>query len=820
MIKVNNLKKSFGKNNQIEVIKDLSLEFPKTGLIVLLGHSGSGKTTFLNIVGGLETANSGRIEMFDKNVKLSKDSAWLKIRSKEVGYIFQNYHLIPTLTVYENVALSLRILGYKDEKEIEKRVFYTLDSINMLNYRNRLVTQLSGGQQQRVSIARAIVKNPNVILADEPTGNLDSKNTFEVMSIIKKISKEKLVIWVSHEKSLVKHFADRIIEIKDGEIISDLLNDKQDFKYVDDNTIYLKELNVDQSIKNNKWDIEVYSDDQIDDEIIKPNQVTLILRNNTLYLDVSGSIRNIKIINQDQSINLNRTQSIEEHQKSETDKPFDLNVLKHEKDYKSKFSSFGKSLIKSFLNLFNLSKSVKAMFFIFSLMGILLAIGIPFITNIRSERVIYQSDLQNLIRINYISSNGPNYRLLESIKEENDDTFYINVFAKSRVNFDIKSLSGESNLEFLVDLGIHDHLKSENLMAGTLPKNNYEIAIDYSIILEDYQLPISLFKKAGIWEYDMIIGKKIKNPYLPDMPFTITAVVNSGAKRIFAAKEAMVFIASNDNQNILSTEIFVNDENFILTGRMPNPKALDNNPYEVLVPIEMLSQFPDLETHDFNSSERYYIDFNVIATGYYEYTGNKNFNNVRLLPSQDLSFRLFQLTINQRVISIVSSNPDRTIIAVQTLFPSAQIVYPYQEKMDEGRVFLLGLQSLLVLGLLLILLSIACVYFMLRASITSKVYELSIYRALGVKKIDLMKQYISEIIVTLSFSSILFYILTTIIVDEVQNYLIGSANYFLISKEGFIIGFLLIYLIGSIGLIPIIKILRKPPAHLLSQYDI
>ena len=186
MIKVNHLNKSFGKNNRIKVIKDLSIDFPEKGLVVLLGHSGSGKTTFLNILGGLETADEGSIEMFEKNIKLASEKAWGKIRSSDIGYIFQNYHLIPKLTVYENVAMSLRILGYQDEKEIEKRVFYTLEAVGMLNFRGRLSTQLSGGQQQRVAIARAIVKNPKVILADEPTGNLDSKNTYEVMNIDRK----------------------------------------------------------------------------------------------------------------------------------------------------------------------------------------------------------------------------------------------------------------------------------------------------------------------------------------------------------------------------------------------------------------------------------------------------------------------------------------------------------------------------------------------------------------------------------------------------------------------------------------------------------
>ena len=119
-----------------------------------------------------------------------------KIRSLKVGYVFQNYHLLSHLTVFENVALVLKMMGMKKKEEIEKRVNYVLEVLGMYPYRNRLSTMLSGGQKQRVAIARAIVKNPNIIIADEPTGNLDSKNTIEIMNILKTISKEKLVILV------------------------------------------------------------------------------------------------------------------------------------------------------------------------------------------------------------------------------------------------------------------------------------------------------------------------------------------------------------------------------------------------------------------------------------------------------------------------------------------------------------------------------------------------------------------------------------------------------------------------------------------------
>jgi len=819
MIKVNHINKSFGKNNRIKVIKDLSLDFPEKGLVVLLGHSGSGKTTFLNILGGLETADEGNIEMFEKNIKLSSEKAWGNVRSKDIGYIFQNYHLIPKLTVYENVAMSLRILGYQDEKEIEKRVFYTLEAVGMLNFRGRLSTQLSGGQQQRVAIARAIVKNPKVILADEPTGNLDSKNTYEVMNIIQKIAEEKLVILVSHEKHLVKHYADRIIEVKDGIIINDYINEKTNYTFVDDNTIYLKDLNDDAKIQEEKWNVELFSDD---DEPKVPYKVTMIVRNKTLYLDVSGSIKNYKILNQDRTIQLNKEQLSSDVKMNHKGSDFDLSVLSHEGSGKRRrsFLSIGKAVKDSFLSLFNLSKKSKMMFFVFALMGFVIAIGIPFLMNVKSDRVMYVSDQENLINVRYIASSGANYRLLQAVKEADDDSFYINIYKRSTILFNSPNLLGENSVYINADLGIHDHLSSNHLLYGKLPENKYEIAIDYSLILEDYTQSISQLKSVGIWDYEMIIGREVVNLYLPDQPFIISAVVNSGAKRVYAAKEAMVFLGTNDDRRILAYEMFIDDPNFIVTGRLPKDYNPNLGRYEVLIPKEFLSFYTDLETWDFESGEHYQVDYQVYASGYYEYTGEKKFSQTVLLPAEDVALRLFQYTTNQRNISIVSRNPERTMIAIGALFSTSQIDWPYQNAANEGKVFLLGLQSFIILGILLVILSIACVYFMLKASMTSKIYEISVYRALGVKKYDIVKQYVVEILMTMTFSSLTFYLIATLLIRETQNLLIGSANYFLVSFEGVMIGVLLIYSIGLVGLIPISRLLSKSPAQILSDYDI
>ena len=226
MLKLENVNKYFNKNkpNEIHVLNNVSLDFDKTGLVAILGPSGSGKTTLLNLIGGLDKVDDGEIYINGKKITNSHSDSVDKIRNLNIGYIFQDYKLIDNISVYENIAISLKMIGEKDERKIKKNVQYVLEAVNMYRYRYRLAKTLSGGQKQRVAIARAIIKNPNIIIADEPTGNLDSKNSIAVMDILKSISKEKLVILVTHETELAKQYASRIIEIEDGKIIKDYEN--------------------------------------------------------------------------------------------------------------------------------------------------------------------------------------------------------------------------------------------------------------------------------------------------------------------------------------------------------------------------------------------------------------------------------------------------------------------------------------------------------------------------------------------------------------------------------------------------------------------
>ena len=218
-IKVENIVKTFNRRsrNANKVLKGVSFELPDNGLVCIFGKSGSGKTTLLNIIGGLEKADSGKVYIDGECTSGKTD----KIRNAKIGFIFQNYYLEKGYTIAEILRNQMIIAGFKDEKEIARRTEEALKLVDMERFKNKLGDALSGGQQQRVAIARAIVKGSDIILADEPTGNLDAENTMKVMDILKEISKTQLVVIVTHEVSLIKKYADSHIKIVDGELVED-----------------------------------------------------------------------------------------------------------------------------------------------------------------------------------------------------------------------------------------------------------------------------------------------------------------------------------------------------------------------------------------------------------------------------------------------------------------------------------------------------------------------------------------------------------------------------------------------------------------------
>lgn len=221
MIEIKNIVKTYHpkKGDKVVALSDVSVKFPETGLVFILGKSGSGKSTLLNVLGGLDTADSGEIIIKGKSSKDFSQGDFDSYRNTYLGFVFQEYNILEDFNVGANVALALKLQG---RKATDEEINEILKEVDLAGFGKRKPNELSGGQKQRVAIARALVKNPEIIMADEPTGALDSNTGIQVFDTLKKLSENKLVLVVSHDRDFAEKYGDRVIELKDGKIISDI----------------------------------------------------------------------------------------------------------------------------------------------------------------------------------------------------------------------------------------------------------------------------------------------------------------------------------------------------------------------------------------------------------------------------------------------------------------------------------------------------------------------------------------------------------------------------------------------------------------------
>lgn len=222
-LEIKDLKKSYGESgNQTEVLKGISFSVEKGEICVLLGPSGSGKSTLLNIIGGIDTADDGYVSIQNEKTADMKEKALTKYRRKHLGYVFQLYNLIPNLTVRENIEVG----AYLSDKPLD--IDDLLHTLGLYEHRNKMPNQLSGGQQQRCAIGRAIVKNPDILLCDEPTGALDFNTSKDILRLIEEVNEKygNTILMVTHNDAL-KEMADRVIKFRDGKVRKDYRNEKR-----------------------------------------------------------------------------------------------------------------------------------------------------------------------------------------------------------------------------------------------------------------------------------------------------------------------------------------------------------------------------------------------------------------------------------------------------------------------------------------------------------------------------------------------------------------------------------------------------------------
>lgn len=297
MIKIEKLNKKYRsrKTKNYRALKNINLELPDTGLVFVVGKSGSGKSTLLNILGGLDNASSGRVIVDGNEITKFGERKFANYRNSHIGFIFQDYHLLDDLTIYENIIISLNLNRIEDNG----LVLNALKRVGLQGYENRYPSELSGGERQRVAIARAIVKNPRIILADEPTGNLDHRTASSVIKLLKEISNNCLILIVSHNTNDAFMYADRIIELYYGQVLTDYMRNKDfidDIVYQEDTLYYPSDKvltkedieYINEGLKSNEIKNVVY----VENKFIKHEQEELIekhveiKRNNLSFKEV------------------------------------------------------------------------------------------------------------------------------------------------------------------------------------------------------------------------------------------------------------------------------------------------------------------------------------------------------------------------------------------------------------------------------------------------------------------------------------------------------------------------------------------------------
>lgn len=812
MIRILGLNKYYnkGRRNQIHVINNTNLELPDKGLVALLGPSGCGKTTLLNAIGGLDRVNKGSIYINDKKITSKFSYKVDKIRNLNIGYIFQDYKLIDDMSVYDNVAMVLKMIGIKDKKEIKTRVEYILERVGMYRYRYRPCGMLSGGERQRVGIARALVKNPDIILADEPTGNLDSKNTIEIMNIIKAISRDKLVLLVTHEVDIAKFYASRILEITDGTIVKDYINkhdDKIDYRI--DNTLYLKDFKYSYKNSDNNINIDYYNDED------KKLNLVIAVKNGNIYIKSNDDSR-IEVVDSNSSIEI-----VNDHYKK-LDKSvyekysFDFDKIIN-KDIKLKYSSIfnlGSIIKHGFKKVFGYSFVKKLLLGGFFLAALFVTYSV---SNIIGLLTVNDSEFIATNK-NYLKIERNKVKVEDYLNYEGMDGIIYMLPGNSKVGMKVSNQeyyqTKDSNIVINGSIASNEMISSKDIIYGRYPENDNEIVIDKMVYDKTKGLEM-----IGYYEVERMVNSRV----FTNKEYTIVGIVDMGSPSIYASRNELYNIIINskagydydygfgvssvaiseelDNSSIYSYDSY-RDKIVITKGREPS------GDYEVIINESYQEEYKLNKEIDKKVNGK-----KLVVVGYYK---SEDDINSYFVSSNTKKYDLIE---NSKGIIIYTKDKDKVINNFKDIGVKVIDVYQsdrnnYIDSMKDS------VNASLIVASIMLGISLIEIILMTRSSFLSRIKEVGIYRAIGVKKLDIYKMFISEsfaISTLASLPGVLFMSYCLHVLSDVDY--IGR-NY-VMNIYIMILCIILIYLFNIIvGLIPVFNTIRKSPARILSGKEV
>lgn len=825
MIKITNLNKYFFKNksNEIHVINNTTLEFPDTGLVTIYGESGCGKTTLLNVLGGLDNFNGGTIEI--DNVKIRKYSSRKidRLRNEKIGYIFQNYLLLQQQTVYENLKLILNMYKISDS-EIDERIDYILKAVGMFKYKKKRVSELSGGQQQRVAIARALIKSPSLILADEPTGNLDEKNTIEIMNILKKISKNTLVILVSHEQNIVNSYSDYIIQIKDGKVTDQKqLTGDNIYKLEDDQNIYLKEY-VYEKLESDKVSIHFYSNEE------KKINLQIIYKNGKFYINSTDDVVYLDKTSEVKLIDDYKKEIIAEEEVLNNE--FDLKKLKFVKNPRLAIKEIFKIAFNGLTNLKKRTIFLSFPLFIVSALVLLCAQSIVTASNVDKQSITAtHSGVYNItLEKGAIDVLSDDARLVYEVLFDEFVKCNPNIEPianpKTIMKYTIEGFSQIASNTYAINnfsLLTTEQISEENILYGRMPENSKEIVVE-KWVLEN---AINKSTLGNFMTVKSFLGETVK--FQPNnFNYKIVGIANSNQNAIYINKWCVFDI--------------------ILCGFRLERMSIGS--------FSELSKYRDTEELHLESNEVYWN--NAKSYGGYGDTVTLNRDETLVytvkdkidcggcpfdvIVSDDQYYRILKSVMKydwevfdvycetdeekeqvKTYIESIKQKYEEGVLTTKTgknvpilLFSESQydeILAPYYAEAEKI------ISSRLVVTITILIITVLIVFFLMKSYAMKNIYDIGVYRALGIKKISVVMIYALEILIisirTTLVAALLCFVVTNIIADipVIDITFAISLPLFLICT------FAMILMNVLVGIIPVCSYLRLTPSKILTKYD-
>ncbi len=876
MIKVEKLDKYYnkGKNNEVHVINETDIEFGDTGLVCILGESGSGKTTLMNTVSGLDDFKSGSIDVDGEVVTKFGQDVQERIRNEKFGYIFQNYYLLMDKTVEYNIMLALSLYDISDEDK-EKRIDYVLRAVDMTRYKKRLVSQLSGGQQQRVAIARALAKTPKVIFADEPTGNLDENNTLRIMSILKKLSSSCLVIVVTHEKSIADLFADRIINISDGRIVSDkIVEQNASYEYSDNTNIYLGEFDK-KDYTNDNIEVSSYSNGDMPKMNFK-----LVYTGNKVYIVPEGNVAVEVLTNESEKKVFEGKKPVVELKDVEME--YELETISTSKIPKLKFKDMW-NMAKE--NIVMMGKKQIFLIVSFIAMAILMVLTVQDILSVVSvdEKKIVTTD-SHILSIEVtekaaLEKDAFNEYLGDYLEVLRDnDNISIEPQVAPYITYEYNAFWQLSEItEAFTNYSVVniDRLSEDSIIHGEMPDAYNEIVVDKRV-LENY-LDMGTEISNIVNNIEHFVGKELvlgndKTKYV------ISGICDTGENTMYMEKFLLLSLCNVVEQlNSLSTlqeisngefdDIELKNNEVLLPelqykskadkylkdtypryySMISNLKATDRRKYRYEEPTqEEIDKFAaEVEKEvDYGISYKEYLDIaadidnlefsftTAYGTTYSPVGYFSDDYDLNIIVSDDLyeqinvdvvmktkKFDLYCENKQDAIKFLEKTNselPEEFKNAVNIIITDSHtdLLNDYKEKMSET------FSSRIVVTVSIFLVSMVILYFMMKSNAVSKITDLGVYRLLGISKNSIIGLFAIESLMITTYTSLIAVILTTVVTKFLGN--IPSLGMTIIFPWYAFVGTVVFIYVANviIGILPVIKLLKLPPAALAAKYDI